>query len=89
MHEHDGKELFQSICVFFVDLLCDGTFGNMIMDKIDLDPNSIELNPESPTVRSEMERLRVKVEARRIKGQVIFLEGKAIYYLWLILKNSQ
>lgn len=62
MHEHDGKQLFQNICVFFDDLLCDGTFGDMIMDKIDLDPNSIELNPEKSYHSSQKwERLRVKV----------------------------
>lgn len=42
MREHDGKELFQNILVFFDDLLCAGTFGDMIMDRIDIDPNSIE-----------------------------------------------
>lgn len=42
MREHDGKELFQNICVVFDDLLCPGTFGDMIMDRIDIGPNSIE-----------------------------------------------
>lgn len=41
MREHDGKELFQN-CVFFDDLLCAGTFGNMIMDRIGIGPNSLE-----------------------------------------------
>ena len=42
MREHDGKELFQNILVFFDDLLCAGTFGDMSVDRIDIDPNSIE-----------------------------------------------
>ena len=75
--------------MFLDGLLCDGTFGDMTMDKIDIGPNSIETSIEKSYHSSQKwERLKVKVREDKKRAGVIFLEGKKpIYCLYLILKE--